>query len=163
MGRHGGVRAMLRGVARLGVVSAIGLTLALPGGVVAAEGEVGPEGEASAVAIDLPAVAMAPLPLQAGALTGVGGVGGVGGAGTPVTMVDNRNLPAKLTVAVGTTVTWTNNGILPHTVSAAGGSFESGNVQPGESFSFTFDAPGEYGYFCRPHVFIGMTGTVVVQ
>jgi nitrite reductase (NO-forming) len=157
MGRHGGVRAMLRGVATLGVVSAIGLTLALPGGVVAAEGEVGPEGEASAVAIDLPAVATAPLPVQAGAL------GGVGGAGTPVTMVDNRNLPAKLTVAVGTTVTWTNNGIVPHTVSAAGGSFDSGNVQPGESFSFTFDAPGEYGYFCRPHVFIGMTGTVVVQ
>jgi plastocyanin len=87
----------------------------------------------------------------------------VAGAGTPVTMVDNRNLPAKLTVAVGTTVTWTNNGIVPHTVSAAGGSFDSGNVQPGESFSFTFDAPGEYGYFCRPHVFIGMTGTVVVQ
>jgi plastocyanin len=138
MRRHGGVEAMLRGVATLGVVSAIGLALALPVGVVAAEGEAGSEGEAVAVAIDLPAVAQ-------------------------VSMVDNRNLPAKLTVAVGTTVTWTNNGLTPHTVSAAGGTFDSGYVQPGESYSFTFDSPGEYGYFCRPHVFIGMTGTVVVR
>jgi plastocyanin len=93
----------------------------------------------------------------------VAGAAGAAGAGTPVTMVDNRNLPAMLTVAVGTTVTWTNNGLMPHTVSAAGGTFDSGNVQPGESFSFTFDTPGQYGYFCRPHVFIGMTGTVLVQ
>jgi plastocyanin len=151
MRRHGGVKAMLRGVATLGVVSAIGLALALPVGVVAAEGEAGGEAEAVAVAFDLPTVAAAPPAAQAGA------------AGAPVTMVDNRNLPAKLTVPVGTTVTWTNNGITPHTVSAAGGTFESGYVQPGESFSFTFDSPGDYGYFCRPHVFIGMTGTVVVQ
>ena len=36
-------------------------------------------------------------------------------------------------------------------------------VQPGQSYSFTFDTPGEYAYFCRPHVFIGMTGVVVVE
>jgi len=139
-------------VATLGVVSAIGLTiaLALPVGVAAAEGEAGSEGEAVALAIDLPAVAQAPAAAPAG-------------AGAPVTMVDNRNLPAKLVVPVGTTVTWTNNGVTPHTVSAAGGTFDSGFVQPGESYSFTFNSPGDYGYFCRPHVFIGMTGTVVVQ
>jgi plastocyanin len=129
--------------------------------VVAAEGEAGGEGEIAAVAIVLPAlgpVGPAPLPAQAGAVAGA-----AADTAMSVMMVDNRNLPAKLTVPVGTTVTWTNNGITPHTVSANGGTFESGNVLPGESFSFTFDSPGNYGYFCRPHLFIGMTGTIEVQ
>jgi plastocyanin len=80
-----------------------------------------------------------------------------------VTMVDNRNLPGRVTVPVGTTVTWVNAGLLPHTVSAQRGALESGMVQPGQSYSFTFDTPGEYTYFCRPHVVIGMTGVVVVE
>jgi plastocyanin len=80
-----------------------------------------------------------------------------------VTMVDNRNLPGRVTVPVGTTVTWVNAGLLPHTVSAQRGALESGMVQPGQSYSFTFDSPGEYTYFCRPHVVIGMTGVVVVE
>ena len=80
-----------------------------------------------------------------------------------VRMVDNYNLPGRVTVPVGTTVTWLNAGLLPHTVSAQRGALESGMVQPGQSYSFTFDTPGEYPYFCRPHVFIGMTGVVVVE
>ena len=80
-----------------------------------------------------------------------------------VTMVDNYNLPGRVTVPVGTTVTWLNAGLLPHTVSAQRGALESGMVQPGQSYSFTFDTPGEYIYFCRPHVVIGMTGVVVVE
>jgi plastocyanin len=60
-------------------------------------------------------------------------------------------------------VTWVNAGLLPHTVSAQRGALESGMVQPGQSYSFTFDTPGEYTYFCRPHVVIGMTGVVVVE
>jgi plastocyanin len=80
-----------------------------------------------------------------------------------VTMVDNRNLPGRVTVPVGTTVTWVNAGLLPHTVSAQSGRLESGMVQAGQSYSFTFDTPGEYTYFCRPHVVIGMTGVVVVE
>lgn len=65
--------------------------------------------------------------------------------------------PRELTIEVGTTVTWTNNGQNPHTVSADDGSFESGAdqqdwIQPGESFSHTFDsAAGDFPYHCRLH------------
>lgn len=80
-----------------------------------------------------------------------------------VSMVDNRNLPLRLAVAAGTTVRWINDGAVPHTVSTQDGAIESGFLTPGQSYAFTFDTPGEYVYFCRPHAFLGMTGVVVVQ
>jgi nitrite reductase (NO-forming) len=57
-----------------------------------------------------------------------------------------------LMVALGTSVTWTNNdpGVV-HTVTALDGLFDSGVLAEGESFSYTFDAPGEFEYFCSPH------------
>ena len=55
-------------------------------------------------------------------------------------------------VSVGTTVTWTNNDPdQMHTVTAVDGSFDSGFLATGQSFSHTFDAPGELEYFCVPH------------
>ncbi len=70
--------------------------------------------------------------------------------------------PAHMTVQPGTTVTWVNNGQAPHTVTATdpAGTFDSGTLQPGESFSFTFKQPGAYGYYCTIHPF--MKGTVTV-
>jgi plastocyanin len=69
--------------------------------------------------------------------------------------------PATLTVAAGTTVTWTNNDAVPHTATASDGTFDSGNLNPGQSFSFTFPTPGSFPYVCQYHA--GMQGTIVVQ
>jgi plastocyanin len=69
--------------------------------------------------------------------------------------------PDQLTVAPGTTVTWVNDGEEPHTTTADSGMWDSGTLQPGESFSFTFDEPGSHSYFCEPHPH--MTGTVNVS
>jgi len=74
--------------------------------------------------------------------------------------------PAVLTVAAGTTVTWTNTGAsgIQHTVTSStpGYAFDSGLFNPGETFSYTFVRPGTYDYFCIPHVGFGMTGQVIV-
>jgi plastocyanin len=70
--------------------------------------------------------------------------------------------PATLTVAAGTKVTWTNRDDIPHTVTSAAPPklFHSGALDTGDSFNFTFDAPGAYKYFCALHPH--MQGTVVV-
>jgi|SRR5215211_3749650 len=69
--------------------------------------------------------------------------------------------PDQLTVAPGTTVTWVNDGEQPHTSTADDGTWDSGTLQPGESYSFTFDEPGDYSYFCEIHP--DMTATVTVS
>jgi len=73
---------------------------------------------------------------------------------------------AAMTVAVGTTVTWTNEDGAPHTVTADDGAFDSGNMDSGDVFSFTFEEPGTYAYFCEYHGGAGgqgMAGTITVQ
>jgi plastocyanin len=68
--------------------------------------------------------------------------------------------PAEAAVQPGDTVTWTNEGARPHTVSADDGSFDSGTLQPGQSFSRTFEAPGTVAYHCAIHP--SMMGSVSV-
>lgn len=80
--------------------------------------------------------------------------------GATVSIVDFAFDPAQIDVAAGTTVTWTNNGSAPHTVTADDGSFDSGELAPGESFSFTFDTAGTFAYHCEIHP--EMTAAVVV-
>jgi nitrite reductase (NO-forming) len=60
--------------------------------------------------------------------------------------------PNVLMVPLGATVTWTNNdpGMM-HTVTALDGSFDSGMMADGATFSFTFDKPGDFDYQCTPH------------
>lgn len=77
-----------------------------------------------------------------------------------VTIVNFAFQPATLEVPVGTTVTWTNQGTAPHTVTADDGSFDSGTLQPGGTFSMTFDTPGTFIYHCEIHP--NMMGTIVV-
>ena len=82
-----------------------------------------------------------------------------------VTIVDSAFQPAELTVPVGTTITWVHEGRLTHTVTADDGSFNSGNLGNGDTFSFTFSEAGSYPYYCRFHGSpggIGMTGTITV-
>ncbi|OBH08559.1 amidase [Mycobacterium sp. E2497] len=68
--------------------------------------------------------------------------------------------PATLTVAAGTTVTWTNRDEEPHTVVASDGSFHSPGMGTGATFTHTFSAPGTFDYVCSIHPM--MRGTVVV-
>lgn len=78
-----------------------------------------------------------------------------------VGIVDNAFGPATLTVAVGTTVTWTNKGQRNHTVSTADASFgTAGALSSGATFTHTFDNAGTFAYFCAIHS--GMTATVTV-
>ena len=71
--------------------------------------------------------------------------------------------PSDITVQPGTTVTWVNNGQASHTATATdpAGSFDSGRLQPGESFSLTLNQSGTYTYKCAIHPF--MKGTVTVS
>ncbi len=69
--------------------------------------------------------------------------------------------PETLDVTVGTTVTWTNNDSTAHTVTADDGSFQSGKIDPGASWSYTFDTAGTFAYHCEYHA--GMKATVTVS
>jgi plastocyanin len=72
--------------------------------------------------------------------------------------------PMDLTVPAGTTVTWTNNDSVAHTVTWDDMSVDSGLFGQGETFTYTFDTPGTYGYYCIPHGSpgSGMHGSVTV-
>ena len=78
---------------------------------------------------------------------------GVGAAATEtgVQIVYRAYQPAELTVLAGQTVTWRNSGLGPHTVTADAGQFDSGVLQGGASFSYTFSTPGSYAYSCTIH------------
>jgi plastocyanin len=83
-----------------------------------------------------------------------------GATTSEVRVVDFAFEPATVTVTVGSTVTWTNAGSRPHTVTADDGSFDSGRLDPGEQFSQVFDQPGTFTYFCGFHP--DMQGSIVV-
>jgi plastocyanin len=96
-----------------------------------------------------------------------------------VIMTDQlRYDPAKVTIADGGTVVWKNPSNLVHTVTDDAqlavsprdaqlpkgvSPFNSGNIDPGASWSHTFDVPGTYKYFCIFHEAMGMTGEVIVE
>ena len=65
------------------------------------------------------------------------------------------------TVTKGTTVTWTNNDNMTHTVTADDNSFTSGYLNKGDIFSHRFDSTGTFNYHCSVHT--GMTGSVTVK
>ena len=76
----------------------------------------------------------------------------------------DRFVPAALTIAPGTTVTWTTVSGRPHTTTSETGVWDSGRrLDVGESFSYTFDTPGVYPYYCEPHRDRGMVGTIIVS
>jgi FtsP/CotA-like multicopper oxidase with cupredoxin domain len=82
-----------------------------------------------------------------------------------VRMVDMQFTPATVRVPVGATVTWVNDDSVAHTVTSGrdqtfDGLFQSGDLEPGHTFRYTFDRSGTYPYFCAYHP--GMTGEVIV-
>ena len=83
-----------------------------------------------------------------------------------VDAVDDSFSPSQITVQAGSEVTWSTEGQNPHTVTADDGSFGSGTLQPGETFSTSFDAAGSFAYYCEFHGGpggTGMSGVVLVQ
>ena len=69
--------------------------------------------------------------------------------------------PATITVAIGTTITWTNQDSAAHTVTSDSGVFDSGSISQGKTFSYTFNEKGSFNYHCTFHP--NMKGTVIVQ
>ena len=69
--------------------------------------------------------------------------------------------PQRLEITAGTTVRWTNNDPVVHTVTADDKSWDSGAIEPGQTWSHTFTQPGEFAFHCTPHPF--MKGVLVVR
>lgn len=87
--------------------------------------------------------------------------------GAPVTGVTHMNMQnfayqyTNMQVRIGTTITWTNRDSAPHSVTYKNGMKDSGLLSQGQSFSYTFDTPGTYQYFCTVHPYMVATVTVV--
>jgi len=80
----------------------------------------------------------------------------------PQVTIDNFTFsPATLTVPSGTTVTWTNQDDMVHTVTEANRGFSSQGLETGDTYAHTFTEPGTYAYFCALHP--RMTATVIVK
>ncbi|MEJ8544326.1 stalk domain-containing protein [Brevibacillus borstelensis] len=77
--------------------------------------------------------------------------------------VDIKNFafkPETLNIPAGTTVTFTNHDDVGHTVTAKDGSFDSGTIGKGKTYSMTFAKAGVYAIYCKPHNFMVDTITV---
>jgi plastocyanin len=68
--------------------------------------------------------------------------------------------PASLTIRRGERIRWTNKDPFPHTVTAQGGTFDSGEIQPDKSWTFTARKAGQFPYVCKLHP--TMQGTLIV-
>jgi plastocyanin len=78
-----------------------------------------------------------------------------------VSIGDNFFNPAMVNIAVGDAVRWTNNGAVAHTATSDTGIWNSGNLNSGQQFSFTFNSAGTFPYHCEIHP--QMTGSVIVS
>ena len=81
---------------------------------------------------------------------------------TTVTLFDNAYSPQSITINVGGQVTWVNNDTVQHTVTFSDGSIDE-LLNPGASFTATFESAGTFTYTDRLHEGPGLTGTVIVQ
>jgi len=69
--------------------------------------------------------------------------------------------PSEVRVRAGERVTWINCDEDAHTSTADGGEWQSPLLSPGDAFTQTFEAQGEFAYHCEPHQF--MVGRVIVE
>ena len=107
--------------------------------------------------------AATPSPSSAAATPGAATDSGPAqGAAVAVAIKDIVFNPVSVEVSAGTTVTWTNEDPVPHTVTGKDNkAIKSGVMNEGDTYSFTFDTLGTYSYYCAFHA--GMTATVVVK
>ena len=59
--------------------------------------------------------------------------------------------PSQRRISVGTTITFTNKDNANHSVAEANNLFDSGRIKSDDSYSFTFNTPGTYYFFCNYH------------
>ena len=79
-----------------------------------------------------------------------------------VDVKDNLFAPATIHAKVGQKITWNMRSQISHTVTATeGAKFDSGALQPGDSFSYVTKKAGTISYLCSFHQ--GMTGQIVVE
>ena len=78
-----------------------------------------------------------------------------------VTMQNFAFQPDPVTIAVGTTLTWTNKDSAPHALNASDGAWSTASMNTGNSASVTFSQAGTFTYYCRIHQ--RMHGTVIVK
>lgn len=82
----------------------------------------------------------------------ISGLGQSASSAPPVVVIKQMQFdPQALSVKVGGTVEWKNEDIFTHTVTASDGSFDSGPIPPGKSWTRKFTTPGNFDYHCRPH------------
>jgi plastocyanin len=82
-----------------------------------------------------------------------------------VRMLDFNFEPAEVSVPVGTTVRFINAGQARHSATLDSAAFDSTLLEPGGEFSFTFNEPGTFPYYCTLHGLPGgggMSGVVTV-
>ena len=93
-----------------------------------------------------------------------GGEGAAGAANANATPAEMRTIsfePKRIEITAGTTIRWTNNDPVVHTITADDGSWDSGPIEPGKTWSHTFAQAGEFAFHCTPHPF--MKAVVVVR
>jgi plastocyanin len=86
--------------------------------------------------------------------------GGDAAAGGTEIVISGFAFSEDITVPVGTTVTVRNDDSAPHTFTADDGSFDSGSIDGGGTFEFTFTEAGTFAFHCNIHP--SMTGTITV-
>ncbi|MCE9653125.1 MAG: cupredoxin domain-containing protein [Nitrosarchaeum sp.] len=79
---------------------------------------------------------------------------------------DSCYTPSKIVIKQGNSVTWVNEDSAFHSVTSGhysepSGLFDSGYLDPEESFTFIFENVGTYDYFCTLHPW--MKGQVIVE
>ena len=141
----------MTGRARLAAVLAFA---ALGGGVVAA----GCGGDDSSTSTSTSATMSS---TAADTTAAASSAGGAAESTDKIDISDFKFDPETVTVKAGTEVTWTNSDAAAHTATADDSSFDTGDMDKGDSASVTFDKPGTFTYYCRFHPF--MKATVEVQ
>jgi plastocyanin len=87
--------------------------------------------------------------------------GGAAESTETIDIADFKYDPETVTVKAGAELTWTNSDAAAHTATADDSSFDTGDLDKGDSKSVTFDNAGSFTYYCRFHPF--MKATVEVQ
>ncbi len=109
------------------------------------------DSSSAAKSTSTPAAQPAPPPAAAAAKSGV----------VDVNMKNIKFVPEAITVKVGQKIHWTNTDTPPHTVTArSGATFDSGNMNPGDTFDYTPTKAGTIHYYCQIHA--GQVGTITV-
>ena len=104
------------------------------------------------------------------AVAGAGGGGSVSvcpaySSGTTISVLDSCFNGIAHSAPLGQTLTVSNDGEIPHTLTAVDGTFDTGQLQPGQTAELAFDQAGIYKVFCTLHGSVdgsGMAGLLIV-